>query len=232
MISAVRRGLAIAIFVSLLGATAAWADQTIHSHAPNRFAFPVTTIDQGEKVTLQNLDLVEHDVTAHHTGDDGKPLFKSELIASGASGPVVGTEYLATGSYDFYCSLHSGMEATLEVSSAGKPAPRPEPEGVAVKIRSNDLDRVVETGKLKLSVRSRKGSVTVGARAKSGKSSIALGSKRLRFKEAGVRRVTLKLSDAARRALGKRKRATVIATATATYDGGDTERDTAKRTLD
>ena len=60
------------------------------------------------------------------------------------------------------------MEATLEVTSAGTPVPRPEP-GIAVKIVSKDLQRVVSTGKLKLGIRSVKGSLTVGARAKAGK---------------------------------------------------------------
>jgi hypothetical protein len=123
------------------------------------------------------------------------------------------------------------MEATLEVTSAGKPVPRPQPEGVSVKVLSKDLDTVVDTGKLKLGVRSKKGSVLVGARATTRKSSIALGSKKLRFTETAKRNVTLKLSDAARKALRKRKSATLIATATATR-GDQTERSTARRKLD
>jgi len=230
MISPVRRGLAVAVVVSLLGAATALADGTITAHAPNMFTSGAT-IDQGEKVTFQNLDVVGHDVTSHQTGDDGAPLFRSQTVGPGASGPVEGTEYLTTGSYHFVCSIHPGMEATLEVTSAGKPVPRPQPEGVSVKVLSKDLDTVVDTGKLKLGVRSKKGSVLVGARATTRKSSIALGSKKQRFTETAKRNVTLKLSDAARKALRKRKSATLIATATATR-GDQTERSTARRKLD
>ena len=230
MIPAVRRGLAIAVVVSLFVAATAWADGTISARPVNQFGAAVTTIDQGEKVTFNNMDLAGHDVVSNKAGDDGKPLFSSDLVSPGGSGPVVGTEYLVTGTYPFFCSLHPGMEATLEVSSAGTPVPRPQP-GVTVKVVSKDLDRVVETGKLKLGVRSAKAKLTLGARATARKSSIALGSKKLRW-DGGQGRVTLKLSDAARDALRKRKRATLIATATADHGGGHTERSTARRTLD
>lgn len=232
MIAAVRKVLAVAMFVSLLGAANAWADGTITAYPPNQFGSPVTTIDQGEKVTFQNMDISGHDVTADQSGDDGAPLFKSQLVGPGSSGPVEGTEYLTTGSYGFFCSIHPGMEATLEVTSAGTPVPRPKPEGVSVKILSKSLDRVVESGKLKLRVSSRRGEVTVGARAKKRKTTIALGSKTLKFDKADERTVRLKLSDSAREALGKRKSVTVIATATANHGGGHTEKATARRKLD
>ena len=229
MIRAVRRGVAVAVFVSLLGPASAWADETITAVPVNQFSSSVTTIDQGEKVTFRNMDFAGHDVTSNESGDDGKPLFRSELISPGASGPVMGTEYLTTGTYPFFCSIHPGMEATLEVTSAGTPVPRPQP-GVTVKVVSSDLDRVVDTGKLKLGIRSAKAALTVGART-AGKNPIALGSKKLKW-DGGEGRVTLKLSDAARDALRKRRRATVIATATADHGGGHTERSTDKRTLD
>jgi plastocyanin len=232
MMAAVRRGLALAGFVSVLFAATALADETITARPVDQFASSVTTIDQGEKVLLRNLDLAGHDVTAHDTGDNGQPLFASSIVAPGSSGPVAGTEYLTTGSYHFFCSVHPGMEATLEVTSAGTPVERPQAEGVAVKILSKDLDRVIESGKLKLKVRSRAGVVHVGARAERRKKSIALGSKKIRFDEKGERRVKLKLSDSALKALAKRNHATVVATATATYSGGHTELSTARRTLD
>ncbi len=236
MIAAVRRGLgrglAVAVLASLVGATNAWADGTITAHPPNQFGSAVTTIDQGEKVTFQNMDIVGHDVTSNQTGDSGAPLFRSAFVGPGSSGPVEGTEYLTTGNYDFFCSVHPGMEATLEVTSAGTPVPRPQPAGVAVKIVSRSLDRVLESGKLKLKVRSRRGSVLVGARATTRKTSIALGSKKLQFDVAEERKVALKLSDSARKALRKRGSATLIATATASHGGGHTERATARRKLD
>jgi len=230
MIAAVRRGLAAGVIVSLLAAATAWADETITARTPNAFAQAVTTIDQGEKVTLRNMDIAGHDVTAAKTGDDGKPLFRSELISPGGSGPVQGTEYLTTGTYPFVCSVHPGMDATLEVTSQGTPVPRPQP-GVTVKVVSRDLQRVVKSGKLKLKVRSSKASLVVGARAKAGKSSIALGSKKVKW-DGGAGPIRLKLSDSARKALRKKNRAKFIATVTANHGGGHTERTTARRTLD
>lgn len=231
MISAVGRGLALAVVVSLVLAAPAWADETITARTPNTFASAVTTIDQGEKVTLRNIDIAGHDVVSEKSGDDGKPLFRSDLVSPGSSGPVAGTEYLVTGTYPFFCSIHPGMQATLEVTSAGTPAPRPA-SGVEIKVLSRDLDRVVERRRLKLSVLAARSSVTVGARAQFRRSSLALGSKRVEFEKKERRRVTLRLSKAAAKALAKRKRAKVIATATATHGGGHTERATAKRTLD
>jgi len=230
MIPSVGRGLAVAVIASLLGAAAAWADETISARPVNSFGAAVTTIDQGEKVTFRNTDLAGHDVVSTEAGDDGKPLFRSELVSPGSSGPVAGTEYLVTGTYPFFCSIHPGMEATLEVTSAGTPLPRPQP-GVTVKVVSRDLQKVVKRGKLKLAVRSAKAKLTLGARATTRKSSIALGSKQLRW-DGGEGGVTLKLSDAARKALRKRKKATLIATVTADHGGGHTERSTARRTLD
>jgi plastocyanin len=230
MIAAVRRGLAAGVIVSLLAAATAWADETITARTPNMFAQAVTTIDQGEKVTLRNVDIAGHDVTAEETGDDGKPLFRSELISPGGSGPVQGTEYLTTGTYPFFCSVHPGMEATLEVTSAGTPVPRPQPS-VTLEVASRDLQRVLKTRKLKLKVRSSKASLLVGARAKAGKTSIALGSKRVKW-DGGEGPVSLKLSKSARKALRKKKKAKFIATVTADHGGGHTERTTARRTLD
>jgi plastocyanin len=230
MIPAVRRGVFAALIVSLVAAASAWADETISARPVNTFSSAVTTIDQGEKVTLQNSDIAGHDVVSEKAGDDSKPLFRSELVAPGSSGPVVGTEYLTTGTYPFFCSIHPGMESTLEVTSAGTPVPRPQPS-VTLKVRSGDLQRVVESGKLKLRVRTSKAALTVGARAKKRKGSIALGSKKVEWK-GGAGRIVLKLSKSARDALSKRESAKVIATVTADHGGGHTERVTAKRTLD
>jgi len=230
MILSVRRGLALGVIAAVLVAATAFADGTITARPVNMYAAPVTTIDQGENVSVQNFDLAGHDVVSEKSGDDGKPLFRSEVINPGGSGPVEGAEYLTTGTYPFFCSLHPGMEATLEVTSAGQPQPRPG-TNITVKVVSRDLQRVVDTGKLKLGVRSAKGTITLGARAKTRKSSIALGSKKVKW-DGGSGKVALKLSQAARNALDKRKKATVIATAVADHGGGHTERATAKRTLD
>ena len=77
-----------ALIVSLVAAATAWADGTISARPVNSFSSSVTTIDQGEKVTFRNTDVAGHDVVSEKAGDDSKPLFRSEIVAPGASGPV------------------------------------------------------------------------------------------------------------------------------------------------
>jgi plastocyanin len=230
MIASVRKAAAAALLLTLAVAVPAWADETITAHTPNQFGSPVTTIDQGEKVTLQNFDIAGHDAVATDKGPDGKRLFGSDLVAPGESGPVRGTEYLTTGSYPFICTIHPGMGATLEVTSEGTPAARPTAPEVQVKIVSKDLQTVVRDGKLRLRVTSTKASVTVAARAKAGKKTFALGSRTVRFRAQGGRGVTLALSDSARKALRGRASAKVTATAIA-RNSGQSSKATATRTL-
>ena len=64
MIPAVRRGVVAALIVSLVAAATAWADETISTRPVNSFSASLTTIDQGEKVTLQNMDVAGHDVVS------------------------------------------------------------------------------------------------------------------------------------------------------------------------
>ena len=113
----------LASFVAL--AAPAAAQTTIYAGPPNQYFNGNVSIDQGEQVTFQNLDLVDHDVVAQMKGPDSQPLFKSELIARGASTEVKGTEFLTTGEYEYFCSVHPNMKGSLEVTSAGQPKPRP-----------------------------------------------------------------------------------------------------------
>ena len=228
MIAVVGRALAIVFAVSLIAAAAAYADETITARPPNEFASAVTTIDQGEKVTLRNADIAGHDVTSSKKSGDGKPLFRSELVNPQSSGPVEGTEFLTTGTYPFVCTVHPGMDATLEVTSAGTPKPRPDPPKLTVKIASGDLQRVVDKGKLKLRVTSTKAEVKLVAKLKAKK----LGSKTVDFDKAGKKTVTVTLTKSGRNALEDKKSAKVSATGTATDAAGQTTKSNAKRTLD
>jgi plastocyanin len=223
----VKRVLAAVLTGSLLAAAAAYADETITARPRDEFASARTTIDQGEKVTLRNSDISGHDVTSSRKSDDGKPLFQSELVAPGSSGPVEGTEYLTTGSYPFVCTVHPGMDATLVVTTAGTPVPRPDPPRLTIKVASGDLQRVVKRGKLKLRVTSTKAEVKLVARTKSRR----LGRKTVDFGSAGSKTVTLSLSKAARNALRDRSSAKVTATGTATDAAGQADQATASRTL-
>jgi plastocyanin len=227
MIGAVTRVVAATALVLLVAAVPARAEETITARAPNEFAAPVTTIDQGEKVTLRNLDIAGHDVTSRRRSDDGQRLFRSELVAPGESGPVLGTEYLVTGTYPFFCSVHPGMDATLEVTANGAPVPRPDPPRVTVRITSGDLQRVVRRRKLKVRVSSTKANVKLTARAKFGR----LGGATVQFDREGTRSVAIALSKRARNKLRDRRSAKVTVTAVATDAAGQTARSTASRTL-
>jgi plastocyanin len=104
----------------LLAAPAAIADEEIVGATPNRYQNPQVTIDQGERLTFRNTDFANHDVTSKTSG-----LFASDTIGQGATSFVEGSQYLTTGSYDFYCSIHAQMTGTITVTSAGTPAQRP-----------------------------------------------------------------------------------------------------------
>jgi plastocyanin len=99
--------------------------ETIYGGPPSQYFTPSPSADQGEEVTFQNLDLVDHDVVAEGKGPDNQPLFRSGLVSRGGSTPVAGTEFLTSGSYAFFCSLHPNMRGSLTVTSAGTPKPRP-----------------------------------------------------------------------------------------------------------
>jgi hypothetical protein len=76
-------------------------------------------------VTFHNSDIDSHNVTAQSNGADGKALFTSQTVGLGQTTAVSGTQYLTTGSYSFYCTIHPYMHGTLVVTSAGTPVPRP-----------------------------------------------------------------------------------------------------------
>jgi plastocyanin len=110
-----------------MGASAgvALADQTIYAGPPNQFIGGDIAINQGDKVSFTNLDTAGHNVTAKQKEPGGKPLFASASASTGTSQPVVGTEYLRTGPYEYYCSIHPWMTGTITVTSNGTPAQRP-----------------------------------------------------------------------------------------------------------
>jgi plastocyanin len=109
----------------LAAAPAALADKTITASPSNRYSTPNVTMDQGERLTFQNADIADHNVTASKDGSDGKPLFASKTISTNQESLVDGSQYLTAGTYEFFCTLHSFMTGTLTVTSAGTPVPRP-----------------------------------------------------------------------------------------------------------
>jgi plastocyanin len=130
----VRAVLVAAIAALVTGVTpGALADQQISAGqgaATAGFTTKQVTMAQGERLTFQNNDsTARHNVVARMNGPDGKPLFESDTIGGGQSAFVNGSQYLKTGTYDFYCTLHGNMTGTLTVTSEGTPATPPPTSG-------------------------------------------------------------------------------------------------------
>ena len=122
----VRAVAGAAAIATIAAPTAARADEVVEALTVWRFDASTYTIDQGEKLTFKNSDAASpgpHNVTASGTGPDGKPRFASKSIGNGEESPVDGAQQLTTGSYDFICTVHPFMEATLRVSDKGTPLP-------------------------------------------------------------------------------------------------------------
>lgn len=93
------------------------------------YATPVVSIEVGEDLDFQNLDLFPHNVTARVSGpdaeswcedntrptlDDGCPVLWSATIGFDDTTPVKGTENLEPGqAYPFYCSIHPWMNGVV-----------------------------------------------------------------------------------------------------------------------
>jgi plastocyanin len=216
----------LATLTMLLCAAPASADEQITAGPPNQYLTPAVTIDQGEKVTFMNSDPAEHDVLSRDLGPDEKALFRSELVGAGGTVPVEGVEYLTTGSYAFFCSIHPQMEGTLNVSSAGTPVPRPTEPGpgpgpgtgstLSVQVLDTKRKAVKKRGSLRVRVTTG-GAATVRLTAQAKGKAFAKGTAKLAG--AGKKTARLKLTRAGRRAV---KRAGSIAVAvTAKAKGAD-----------
>ena len=224
---------AIPLSALLLGAALALAptasaDEQIAAGPPNRYLTPEVTIDQGEQVLFTNTDVADHDVLARDDGPGGKPLFRSELIGFGRTGPVEGTEYLTTGSYAFFCSIHPQMEGTLNVSSAGEPVPRPSESSLELKVLDERVSKVKRNGALQVRVTSG-GAATVRMTAVAKGSKFAKGSTKLNGAKPKTAR--LQLTSAGRRLVRRGRRIAITVKATAKDGAGNTTKATAKKTL-
>jgi plastocyanin len=122
---------AIALLVPLLAllaapASAAADKEIVTGQACDCFNPQTVMMDQGEKLSFRNGDLVkDHDLQSEAQGADGRPLFSVSQISPGTTTFVDGSQYLTTGEYEFVCTLHTGMDGKLVVSGQGTPAPRP-----------------------------------------------------------------------------------------------------------
>ena len=200
---------ALACLLSLGAAGSAQAADPIIAPPGAEFGnFSAATYNMapGERPTLQNNDPgVDHDVLSRGRIGGG-PLFLSPTITGPGSVLVNGTQYLNTGTYEFICNVHPlSMSATLNVSGAGSPQPRPK---IVVKVLSGKIKRVANSRKARVRVRAVTTSTNVALALKL--RNLRLGGKANINLQAGQKRVlTLKLSKRAKKKLSAKNRARV-----------------------
>jgi plastocyanin len=236
-----RAALAL-VAIGLLYPAVAWADKQITADPNNRYGTPEITMDQGEKLTFRNNDVAGHDVTATDKGPDGKPLFSTPVINRGETAFVEGSQYLTTGHYAFFCTLHQNMKGTVHVTGNGTPQPRPGSGGSggggggptpssdqqAPALELQIMSRATRVVRRSRALRTRVsldegGHVTLRAvarpRARRKLITFAVGS--VHMTSAGTRQVTLKLTRAGRRALARKRQLAVVVIASARDNAGN-----------
>jgi plastocyanin len=220
----VRRALSIAaVACGVMGVWAASALGTtnfISASNSDDYDAPDPDIIEGQAIPFNNNDAVSHTVTADETGPDGKPLFRTGTTPGMTTRDVSGTVFLSDGLYDFHCSIHPNMQATLTVFEVGgEPVSRPE---ISLKVKSKKLERVVKSEKLKVKVEAAEPTFAenVSLTAKKGQKRI---SKRLDFNLAagGSRTAKLKLKGNAVEKLGGLEKAKVKVQGSVDFGFGD-----------
>ncbi|MGH2729256.1 MAG: cupredoxin domain-containing protein [Actinomycetota bacterium] len=129
-----RIGLVVLV-AALTLATAAPAHAVVAAAGPGAYvagwATPVVVAQSGGDVTVVNDDVAPHNLVASEDYLPAKvakktawcsafkkkscPLFWSETITIGETTQVQGLENIATGQYEFFCSIHPGMTGTLVI---------------------------------------------------------------------------------------------------------------------
>jgi plastocyanin len=151
-----RKAIAAGAGALLVLATAgvAWgAPATIVAGNSADYSQPLYTQSQGDRSVFRNIESgVAHNVTSNGRIGAGR-LFRSATIVgtnTGTQAPVSGTQYLRQGDYTFFCSVHPNMEATLRVTGAGDPVPRP---AFRLAILTGRLEKAQNTGRVRVKIR-------------------------------------------------------------------------------
>jgi plastocyanin len=149
--SAITVAAAVAAAVAIAAPAASAAPANIIAGSggvdPNLFSAPSYAHDAGTTAQMTWAAGGSHNVTSTTLGPDGKSLFSSATVGSGAT-PVNGTKYLQLGTYPFTCTIHPGMNSSLNVN-AGTPLARPT---IAVKLLSRSLSGIRNKGQVGVKV--------------------------------------------------------------------------------
>jgi plastocyanin len=241
--------LPLAVVSLALMPAGAWAVADVITNSGNQFTQGTYNSEAGDLVQFQHSGSgAPHNVTSTQSLG-GQSLFSSATISTGTT-PVNGTQFLTPGTYPFVCTIHAGMQATLNVSASGTPGsppdggtPAPPSDGgtpvspsdggtpvsrpdIELEIISRKLDKVAAKGKLVLEVLAITKSDDVSVSARLGKKTVG-ESTDLDLAAGQKSKVALKLKRGVRRKLAKLDKAKVTAQATVPFG----EPDTAKRVL-
>lgn len=132
--------LATVFALAALWGTAYASSSTVGTGAGNAFSADAFPISQGDSVIFSNTDDRPHNLNSLSLFK-GNFLFGTSTLAPGTSQSVGGVEYLSSGTYRFFCSLHPGMEADLIVGPGGAPSMRPLVMGTLIPGRKRVLAR-------------------------------------------------------------------------------------------
>jgi plastocyanin len=228
------RGLSLTTAATLVALACAVpvarADQQVVAGSVDVYTTPTVTMDQGERLTFLNQDVDEHSVTAVRNGPNGRPLFDTPLIGNGTTVFVAGSQYLTTGTYDFFCTNHSFMMGQLVVTANGTPVLRP--IALSLTIPSVRLGTVARLSRL--SVRAgvtRPARVTLTATVRNGTRTVTFARAVATMTRAGARSVALHLTATGRALAQHRSALTVTVAGSARDSTGKVARRTARRTL-
>lgn len=114
--AAMRVGLLLGLILAAVVAFAAPASATSHHVTIASYAYAPTplSITTGDTVTWTNTDSVGHDITV----TSGPTTFQSPLLSKGQSWSYT---FTAAGTYNYICSVHPDMKATVIVAPASAP---------------------------------------------------------------------------------------------------------------
>ena len=230
----------VVVAVLALPAAAA-ADEMFYAVPGNQYGSNSVTIDQGEALLFRNLDLQQHDIVSVMQSG-GKPIFSTPLIGTGQEALVQNSQSLKGGSYEFFCSIHTFMRATLIVTGAPGPPPSPNPPpsgggdsqapSLSLRIVDTKLSQVKKSRKLRVQVTTNEaGNVSLTATVKSGKKTVTIARTVQGFTGTGRRTVSMALTKSGQSALKSRRSAAISVSGTATDGAGNAGRAATSRTL-
>jgi plastocyanin len=241
----VRRAFSAVLVAAALALPAtAGADERFFAVPVNEYSGDSVTIDQGEALFFRNLDINQrHDIVSVMQSG-GKPIFSTPLIGTGEEALVQNSQSLKGGSFEFFCSIHPFMRATLIVTGAPGPPPpppdNPPPSGggdtqapsVSLRIVDTKLSQVKKSRKLRVQVTTNEaGNVSLTATVKSGKKTVTIARSTQGFAGTGRKTVSMALTKAGQSALRNRSSATITVRGTATDGAGNAGRGSTSRTL-